>query len=31
MSAGSGEVMLALEDVSLSYQSRRKSFDHGSR
>ncbi|MCB1697257.1 MAG: ABC transporter ATP-binding protein [Pseudomonadales bacterium] len=30
MSAGSGEVMLALEDVSLSYQSRRKSFDHGS-
>ncbi len=30
MSGGKGEVMLALEDVSLSYQSRRRSFDHGS-
>jgi len=28
--AASGEVMLSLEDVSLSYHSRRKSFDHGS-
>tara|TARA_R110001599_G_scaffold353591_1_gene594135 strand:+ start:24858 stop:25565 length:708 start_codon:yes stop_codon:yes gene_type:complete len=30
MSAGSGEVMLAMDRVSLSYHSGRKSFDHGS-
>jgi lipopolysaccharide transport system ATP-binding protein len=30
MAAEYGEVMLALESVSLSYQSRRTSFDHGS-
>jgi lipopolysaccharide transport system ATP-binding protein len=30
MAGGGREVMLALENVSLSYQSRRKSFDHGS-
>jgi lipopolysaccharide transport system ATP-binding protein len=29
MAAGGREVMLQLEDVSLSYPSRRKSFDHG--
>ncbi|MDH4039892.1 MAG: ABC transporter ATP-binding protein [Gammaproteobacteria bacterium] len=29
MAADSRKVMLALENVSLSYQSRRKSFDHG--
>jgi len=29
MAAGGREVMLQLEDVSLSYSSRRKSFDHG--
>ncbi len=30
MSAGMGEPMLALDKVSLSYPSRRQSFDHGS-
>lgn len=30
MGAAGGEVMLALENVSLSYRSRRGSFDHGS-
>lgn len=30
MSGGDREVMLALENVSLSYHSSRKSFDHGS-
>jgi lipopolysaccharide transport system ATP-binding protein len=30
MSAEMGEVMLALDNLSLSYQSGRKSFDHGS-
>ncbi len=29
MAAGGRDVMLQLEDVSLSYPSRRKSFDHG--
>jgi len=29
MAAGGREIMLQLEDVSLSYPSRRKSFDHG--
>jgi lipopolysaccharide transport system ATP-binding protein len=29
MTAGGRDVMLQLEDVSLSYPSRRKSFDHG--
>jgi lipopolysaccharide transport system ATP-binding protein len=28
--AAAGEVMLSLEEVSLSYHSRRRSFDHGS-
>lgn len=30
MNGGKGEVMLAMDNVSLSYHSRRKSFDHGS-
>jgi lipopolysaccharide transport system ATP-binding protein len=30
MSPSTGEVMLALNNLSLSYHSRRKSFDHGS-
>ena len=30
MSVDRGEVMLAMSDVSLSYHSKRKSFDHGS-
>jgi lipopolysaccharide transport system ATP-binding protein len=30
MSPATGEVMLALNNLSLSYHSRRKSFDHGS-